>query len=196
MVHFIWAGLAIIGIVFALFNGTIDAVNEAIFSSANEAIQLVIGLTSVLVFWLGIMKIAEKSNILTVLSRFFKPVVSKLFPDLPKDHPVMAYITSNFIANIFGLGNAATPLGLKAMKEMKQLENSEHASRSMVTFLVINTAGLTLIPTTVIALRIQYGSIAPTETVAGTIIVSIITTTAAIIIDRIFYFKKMREKND
>lgn len=196
MVHFIWAGLAIIGIVFALFNGTIDAVNEAIFSSANEAIQLVIGLTSVLVFWLGIMRIAEKANILTVLSRFFKPVVSKLFPDLPKDHPVMAYITSNFIANIFGLGNAATPLGLKAMKEMKQLENSEHASRSMVTFLVINTAGLTLIPTTVIALRIQYGSIAPTETVAGTIIVSIITTTAAIIIDRIFYFKKMREKND
>lgn len=196
MVHFIWAGLAIIGIVFALFNGTIDAVNEAIFSSANEAIQLVIGLTSVLVFWLGIMKIAEKANILTVLSRFFKPVVSKLFPDLPKDHPVMAYITSNFIANIFGLGNAATPLGLKAMKEMKQLENSEHASRSMVTFLVINTAGLTLIPTTVIALRIQYGSIAPTETVAGTIIVSIITTTAAIIIDRIFYFKKMRGKND
>ena len=196
MVHFIWAGLAIIGIVFALFNGTIDAVNEAIFSSANEAIQLVIGLTSVLVFWLGIMRIAEKANILTVLSRFFKQVVSKLFPDLPKDHPVMAYITSNFIANIFGLGNAATPLGLKAMKEMKQLENSEHASRSMVTFLVINTAGLTLIPTTVIALRIQYGSIAPTETVAGTIIVSIITTTAAIIIDRIFYFKKMREKND
>lgn len=196
MVHFIWAGLAIIGIVFALFNGTIDAVNEAIFSSANEAIQLVIGLTSVLVFWLGIMRIAEKANILTVLSRFFKPVVSKLFPDLPKDHPVMAYITSNFIANIFGLGNAATPLGLKAMKEMKQLENSEHASRSMVTFLVINTAGLTLIPTTVIALRIQYGSIAPTETVAGTIIVSIITTTAAIIIDRIFYFKKMRGKND
>ncbi|GAA4061423.1 MAG TPA: spore maturation protein [Bacilli bacterium] len=196
MVHFIWAGLAIIGIVFALFNGTISAVNEAIFSSANEAIQLVIGLTSILIFWLGIMKIAEKANILSALSRFFKPVVSKLFPDLPKDHPVMAYITSNFIANIFGLGNAATPLGLKAMKEMKQLENSEHASRSMVTFLVINTAGLTLIPTTVIALRIQYGSIAPTETVAGTIIVSTITTIVAIIIDRIFYLKKMRQKND
>lgn len=196
MVHLIWAALACIGIVYALFNGTIGDVNEAIFSSANEAVQLVIGLTSILVFWLGMMKIAEKANVIDALSRFFKPIVIRIFPDLPRDHPVMGYITSNFIANILGLGNAATPLGLKAMKEMKELEQSDHASRSMVTFLVINTAGLTLIPTTVIALRIQYGSIAPTETVAATIIVSLITTTIAIMIDRFFYFKRMRQKND
>ncbi|BAM47345.1 nucleoside recognition domain-containing protein [Amphibacillus xylanus] len=193
MVHLIWAGLACIGIVYALFNGTIGDVNEAIFSSANEAIQLVIGLTSILVFWLGLMKIAEKANILAGLSRLFRPVVSKLFPDLPRNHPVMGYITSNFIANIFGLGNAATPLGLKAMKEMKQLEPSEQASRSMVTFLAINTAGVTLIPTTVLALRIQHGSVAPTETVAATMIVSILTTTFAIIIDRLFHYKRVRK---
>ncbi|WP_440895771.1 nucleoside recognition domain-containing protein [Amphibacillus sp. Q70] len=194
MVHFIWAGLACIGIIYALFNGTMAEVNEAIFTSAQEAVQLVIGLTSILIFWLGIMKIAEKANILSALSRFFKPLITRLFPDLPKDHPVMGYITSNFIANLFGLGNAATPLGLKAMKEMKQLEQSDKASRSMITFLVINTAGLTLIPTTVIALRIQYGSIAPTETVAATIIVSGITTFIAIVIDRLFYYRRVNQR--
>lgn len=194
MVHFIWAGLACFGIIYALFNGTMAEVNEAIFTSAQEAVQLVIGLTSILVFWLGIMKIAEKANVLSALSRFFKPFIARLFPDLPKNHPVMGYITSNFIANLFGLGNAATPLGLKAMKEMKQLEQSDVASRSMITFLVINTAGLTLIPTTVIALRIQYGSIAPTETVAATIIVSGITTFIAIIIDRLFYYRRVNQK--
>jgi len=194
MVHLIWAGLACFGIIYALFNGTIAEVNDAIFSSAQEAVQLVIGLTSILIFWLGIMKIAEKAGILTFISRLFKPLVTRLFPDLPKEHPVMGYITSNFIANIFGLGNAATPLGLKAMQEMKKLENSDHASRSMITFLVINTAGLTLIPTTVIGLRIQYGSTAPTETVATTIIVSIITMIFAIIIDRLFYYRKVNRK--
>ncbi|MBU5594264.1 spore maturation protein [Amphibacillus sp. MSJ-3] len=194
MVHLIWAGLACTGIIYALFNGTMLEVNEAIFTSAQEAVQLVIGLTSVLIFWLGIMKIAEKANILVALSRFFKPLIAWLFPDLPEDHPVMGYITSNFIANLFGLGNAATPLGLKAMNEMKNLEQSEHASRSMITFLVINTAGLTLIPTTVIALRIQYGSTAPTETVAATIIVSLITTFIAIMIDRLFYYRRVNQK--
>lgn len=194
MVHLIWAGLACIGIIYALFNGTIAEVNEAIFVSANEAVQLVIGLTSILVFWMGIMKIAEKANILAALSRLFRPIITRLFPDLPKEHAAIGYITSNFIANMFGLGNAATPLGLKAMKEMKQLQQTDEASRSMITFLVINTAGLTLIPTTVIALRIQYGSSNPTETVTATMIASIATTAIAILIDRLFYYKKMRRK--
>jgi len=194
MVHLIWAGLACIGIIYALFNGTISDVNEAIFVSASDAVQLVIGLTSILVFWLGLMRIAEKANILKFLNRLFNPLITKLFPELPKDHPVIGYITSNFIANIFGLGNAATPLGIKAMKEMKQLQQSDEASRSMITFLVINTAGLTLIPTTIIALRIQYGSSNPTETVSATMLASIITTIVAILIDRLFYYRKVKQR--
>ena len=194
MVHLIWAGLACIGIIYALFNGTISDVNEAIFVSASDAVQLVIGLTSILVFWLGLMKIAEKANILKFLNRLFNPLITKLFPELPKDHPVIGYITSNFIANIFGLGNAATSLGIKAMKEMKQLQQSDEASRSMITFLVINTAGLTLIPTTIIALRIQYGSSNPTETVSATMLASIITTIVAILIDRLFYYRKVKQR--
>lgn len=194
MVHLIWAGMACIGIIYALFNGTIEEVNTAIFESAQEAIQLIIGLTSILIFWLGMMKIAEAANILKRLSAFFKPLICRLFPDLPKNHPVMGYITSNFIANLFGLGNAATPLGLKAMKEMRDLANSDKATRSMITFLVINTSSLTLIPTTVIALRSQYLSNAPTEIVVTAIIASSISTLIGILVDRIYYYKRERKK--
>lgn len=191
MVNYIWAGMSIIGIIYAMINGTMDQVNEAIFSSASEAVTLSIGLISVLVFWLGLMRIAEKAGILSKLSTLFKPLVTRLFPDIPKDHPAMGYILSNFIANLFGLGNAATPMGIKAMKEMKLLSNSDKASRSMITFLVINTSSLTLIPTTVIAIRMQYHSTAPTEIVATTIIATLVTTSLAIIIDRLFYLKRV-----
>src|SRR5690625_3266989 len=122
MVHLIWAGLACIGIIYALFNGTISDVNEAIFVSASDAVQLVIGLTSILVFWLGLMKIAEKANILKFLNRLFNPLITKLFPELPKDHPVIGYITSNFIANIFGLDRKSTRL------------NSSHVAISYAVF--------------------------------------------------------------
>ncbi|MCZ0701822.1 spore maturation protein A [Natronobacillus azotifigens] len=194
MVHLIWAGMAVIGIIYALFNGTIDQVNEAIFNSAAEAVNLSIGLISILVFWLGLMRIAEKAGILKSLSAVFKPLITRLFPDIPKDHPAMGYILSNFIANLFGLGNAATPMGIKAMKEMKELSGSEKASRSMITFLVINTSSLTLVPTTIIAIRMQYKSAFPTEIVGTTVIATLITTTAAIIIDRIFYLRRVSNR--
>src|SRR5699024_2819406 len=143
MVNIIWASMAIIGIVYAMFNGTMDQVNEAVFESANEAVTLSIGLISVLVFWLGIMRVAEKAGILNVLAKLFQPVVARLFPEIPKDHPAMGYILSNITANMFGLGNAATPMGIKAMEQMKQLSGTNTASRSMVTFLALNTSGLT-----------------------------------------------------
>src|SRR5690625_4678879 len=165
MINIFWALMAIIGIGYAMFNGTMSQVNKALFQGANEAVTLTIGLISVLVFWLGIMRIAEKAGILRFFSLLFKPIIHKLFPEIPKDHPAIGYILSNITANIFGLGNAATPMGLKAMEEMKKLNNSTIASRSMITFLALNTSGLTLIPTTVIAIRIQYKSIAPTEIV-------------------------------
>ena len=187
MVNLIWALMAIIGIVYALFNGTIEDVNKALFESASEAVTLSIGLISILVFWLGIMKIAQEAGILTILAKIFRPIIYRLFPEIPKDHPAIGYIVSNITANMFGLGNAATPMGIKAMEEMKKLSDSPVASRSMITFLALNTSGLTLIPTTVIAIRMQYNSSAPTEIVGTTIIVSFIATVSAILLDRLFY---------
>ncbi|MEI3604698.1 nucleoside recognition domain-containing protein [Pseudogracilibacillus sp. SE30717A] len=187
MVNLIWAFMAIIGIVYAIFNGTMDQVNQALFQSANEAVTLSIGLISILVFWLGIMKIAETAGILNVLAIIFRPVIYRLFPEIPKDHPAIGYILSNLTANMFGLGNAATPMGLKAMEEMKKLSNSPIASRSMITFLALNTSSLTLIPTTVIAIRMQYDSVAPTEIVGTTIIATIFSSLSAVLLDRFFY---------
>lgn len=194
MVNLIWAFMAIIGIVYAMFNGTMEEVNKALFESAQEAVTLSIGLISILVFWLGIMKVAEKAGILRVLTKIFRPFVVKLFPDIPKDHPAMGYILSNFTANIFGLGNAATPMGIKAMEQMKELSGTDTASRSMITFLALNTSSLTIIPTTVIAIRMQYDSSAPTEIVGTTIIATLISSLSAIIIDRLFYYSSLRRK--
>lgn len=194
MVNVIWAFMAIIGIIFAMFNGTMEEVNKALFESADEAVTLSIGLISILVFWLGIMKVAEKAGILRVLTKLFRPFVVKLFPEIPKDHPAMGYILSNFTANIFGLGNAATPMGIKAMEQMKELSGTDTASRSMITFLALNTSSLTIIPTTVIAIRMQYNSVSPTEIVGTTIIATVISSLSAIIIDRLFYFRSLRRK--
>ncbi|SDL64898.1 nucleoside recognition domain-containing protein [Sediminibacillus halophilus] len=194
MVNYIWAAMAVIGIIYAMFNGTMEEVNEALFESADDAVMLSIGLISVLVFWLGLMKVAEEAGLLTMLAKLFKPLVTRLFPDIPKDHPAMGYILSNFTANLFGLGNAATPMGIKAMEQMKQLSKTDEASRSMITFLAINTSSLTLIPATVIAIRMKYDSVAPTEIVGTTIIATLISSAAAIIIDRLFYYRRVRKQ--
>lgn len=196
MVNLIWACMAMIGIIYAMFNGTMKEVNEALFQSANEAVTISIGLISVLVFWLGMMKIAEVGGILNVLSKIFRPIVEKIFPEIPKDDPAIGYILSNFTANIFGLGSAATPMGLKAMKEMKRLSQSNTASRSMITFLALNTSSLTLIPTTVIAIRMQYNSLSPTEIVGTTIIATTASTISALLFDRLFYYLHKRKKGD
>lgn len=194
MVNYIWAALAIIGIVFAAVNGTMDEVNKAIFSGAKEAVTICIGLISVLVFWLGMMKIAEKAGLLQKLTNLFRPIVAKLFPEVPKNHPAMGYILSNMIANIFGLGNAATPLGIKAMEELKRLNGGRNsASNSMITFLALNTSCITLIPTTVIAIRMNYHSASPTDIVGPTIIATIFSCIGGILIDRYFYHKRMRK---
>src|SRR5699024_5185362 len=187
MIHIIWAAMAIIGILYAMFNGTMNQVNKAIFTSAQEAVTISIGWISVLVFWLGIMRIAERAGILRMLAKLFRPIIVWLFPDIPKDHPAIGYILSNMTANVFGLGNAATPMGIKAMEQMKQLGGSETASRSMITFLALNTSSVTIIPTTVIAIRMQYNSVSPTEIVGTTIIATLISTISAILFDRLFY---------
>ncbi|MGM0874047.1 MAG: nucleoside recognition domain-containing protein [Bacillota bacterium] len=194
MVNLIWVLLTVFGIVFAMFNGTMEQVNEAIFKGGKEAITISFGLISVLVFWLGLMKIAEKAGLLEKLSSLFRPIVSKLFPEVPPEHPAMGYMLSNMMANLFGLGNAATPLGIKAMEQLKVLNgNSDKASRSMITFLAINTSSLTIIPTTVIAIMMTYGSSSPTSIVGPTLIATFLSTTGAILIDRFFYYRRKRK---
>lgn len=194
MVNYIWVIMTIIGVVFGMINGTMEEVNKAVFTGAKEAVTLCFGLISVLVFWLGMMRIAEESGLLERLSQFFRPIVTRLFPEVPKEHPALGYILSNIIANMFGLGNAATPLGIKAMEELQKLnEEKKTASRSMITFLAINTASITLIPTTVIAIRMNYHSASPTEIVIPTIIATVLSAIGAILIDRYFYYRRSRK---
>ncbi|WP_456274179.1 nucleoside recognition domain-containing protein [Bacillus sp. AK031] len=193
MVNYIWVGMTIIGLIFAVINGKMQEVNEAIFQSANEAVTLCIGLVSILVFWLGIMRIAQDSGLLDKLAWLFRPIVKRLFPEVPADHPAMGYILSNMMANMFGLGNAATPLGIKAMEQLKELNGGrDYASRSMITFLAINTSSLTIIPTTVIAIRMNYDSASPTEIVGPTLVATFLSTLGAIMIDRYFYHRRIR----
>ncbi|MEH7124358.1 nucleoside recognition domain-containing protein [Bacillus sp. JJ1532] len=194
MINIIWALMALIGIIFAMVNGTMNEVNEAVFKGAAEAVTLCIGLISILVFWLGMMKIAEDSGLLNKLSQAFKPIVKRLFPEVPTNHPAMGYILSNMMANMFGLGNAATPLGIKAMEELKNLNGGKNeATRSMITFLAVNTSSITLIPTMVIAIRMKYESVSPTEIVGPTLIASISSAIGAILIDRYFYYRRTRK---
>lgn len=192
MVNLIWVFLTVIGLVYAMFNGTMQEVNEAVFKGSKEAVTISIGLISVLVFWLGLMKIAEEAGLLKFFSKLCH-FISKLFPDIPPHHPAMGYILSNLMANFFGLGNAATPLGIKAMEQMKALNGGKNeASRSMITFLAVNTSSITLVPTTVIAIRMTYGADQPTDIVGPTILATLISGIGAILIDRYFHYRRSR----
>ncbi|MFX3617219.1 MAG: nucleoside recognition domain-containing protein [Sporolactobacillus sp.] len=196
MINIIWVVLFLVGLLYAAFNGTMDAVNKSIFDSASYAVTLCIGLISILIFWLGLMKVAERSGLLDKLAHFFKPLIRHIFPEVPPDHPAMGYILSNMIANLFGLGNAATPMGIKAMEELKKLNGGKNTpSRSMITLLALNTSGLTLIPTTVIAIRMQNKSLAPTDIVGPTLLATLCTTIAALLIDRLFYYHRKRKEH-
>lgn len=195
MINKIWVAMLVIGIGFAAVNGRMSEVNEAIFAGAKDAVTICLGLISILVFWLGLMKIAQVAGLLRALSRMLSPIVSRLFPEVPRDHPAMGYILSNMTANLFGLGNAATPMGIKAMEQLKLLnQNRTEASRSMITLLAINTASITLIPTTVISIRMSYGSVSPTEIVGTTLLATTCSTLGAILIDRYFYHRRMRRR--
>lgn len=195
MINKIWMAMFVIGVVFAMINGRMQEVNEAIFVGAKEAVTICIGLISILAFWLGFMKIAQVSGLLKVLATCLRPIARFLFPSVPTDHPAMGYILSNMTANLFGLGNAATPMGIKAMEQLKQLHGGrDDASRAMITLLAINTAGLTLIPTTVISIRMSYGSVQPTEIVGTTIFATTCSTIGAIMIDRYFYYRRSRKE--
>jgi spore maturation protein A len=163
MIHYIWMFLLLSGVVAAAAKGQIDLVTSATLTGAKDAITVCFGLISILVFWLGMMQIAQDAGLIRKLAKLLGPIARFLFPSVPADHPAMGYILSNMSANLFGLGSAATPMGLKAMEELQKLNpNKQIATPAMCTLLAINTSGLTLIPTTVIGLRLKYDSINPT----------------------------------
>ena len=188
MINKLWFFLIVIGIGFGLFNN--KDMSEIILNSSNEAYKLIITLGPLIILWSGIMNIADKSGLLYKFSLILRPILKKLFPDV-KNNKALEYISSNVAANMLGIGSAATPFGLKAMKELsKENINNDVASNSMITFLVLNTSGLTLIPISVIALRISHNSINPTNIIIPTIIATSISTICGLLLD---YF--IRRKN-
>lgn len=182
MLNYIWGFMIVIGIIVGVLNGKIDQVSITSINSAKEAITLCITMLGVMSLWTGIMQVAKASGIMEALTKLLSPILSLLFPDIPKDHPAREYIASNMIANILGLGWAATPMGLKAMGELKKLsKNGDIASCDMCTFLIINISSLQLIPVNIIAYRSQYGSISPTEILGAALVATTTSTIAGII---------------
>nr|WP_249435598.1 nucleoside recognition domain-containing protein [Paenibacillus sp. Marseille-Q4541] len=179
--------MIVIGFCFAAVKGNIEVVTQSAFDGAATGVTVCFGLISVLVFWMGMMKIAEDAGLLTKIAKLLGPVVGYLFPDVPKNHPAMGYILSNMSANLLGLGNAATPMGIKAMQQLQELNpDKQVASPAMCTLLALNTASITLIPTTLIAIRLNYHSAHPAEIVGTTLVATAIATMAAIILDRYY----------
>lgn len=192
MISILWTFLIIIGILYSLITGNIEVINNSILTNAGKALDLILSLLPTIVLWSGIMKIAEDAGILTKFASFLRPILSKLFPSVPSNHPSLGYIASNIAANMLGLGSAATPFGLKAMGELQKINSKKDtASNAMITFLVLNTAGVTIIPTTIIALRLAYGSSSPTAIIAPAVISTSCSCISAIVID---YFIRRGKK--
>ena len=182
MINYIWCGMIIIGIIVGTLTGNIEAVSTAAIEWAETAVELSLGLIGVMALWLGLMKIAEEAGIVRGMGLLMKPIMVKLFPEVPADHPAMGSIVANMAANFFGLGNAATPLGIKAMQELQDLnENKEEASNAMVMFLAINTSSVTLISSSTIAYRSAAGAVNPADIIAPTIVATVVSTTVAIV---------------
>lgn len=192
MINKIWGIFILVGILFTLFFGEISSLNDTILTSASTGVNMVLELLPILVLWSGLMKIAEKSGVLENISRVFRPLLSKLFPSIRRDSKALGYITSNIVANALGLGSAATPFGLKAMEEMqKENKDKKQVSDGMITFLVLNTSGVTIIPTTVIALRLMHGSANPEEIILPAILATLCSSVAGLTLD---YFRRRKRK--
>jgi len=182
MLSYLWGFMIIIGIIVSLFNGNIGEVGNAAINSSKEAVTLCIAMVGIMAMWTGMMQIAKKSGLVASFTKTLRPVIALLFPDLPKDHIVNEYIASNMIANILGLGWAATPMGLMAMRELKKLNNnSDLASCDMCTLLIVNISSLQLIPVNIIAYRSQYGSVNPADIIMAGIVATCISTIAGVI---------------
>lgn len=187
MINYLWSLFLIVGVIYSIIKGNNDLTNN-LLTSGTKAIDMIINLVPLMCLWLGVMKIADTSGLLNIISHKLSKFIKIIFPEIPKGDPAIGYISSNIVMNMLGLGNAATPFGIKAMKELKRLnKNSDVASRSMITFLVINTSSVTIIPTTVISLRILNGSSNASEIMTATIITTFLSTFIALLLDRLFY---------
>ena len=213
MLNYLWAIMIAVGIIYGVFSGNMEAVTNGALDSAKEAISLCLNMCGIMALWMGLMEIAKTSGLIEVMTRKISPFVSFLFPRIPKGHPAREAISTNIIANILGLGWAATPAGLKAMEELCKLEeergNPEYcktqtirkdksgkaangkkdgertASNEMCVFLIINIASLQLIPVNMIAYRSQYGSVSPTAVIAPGLIATFVSALAAVIFCKI-----------
>jgi len=191
MLNGIWLGLIVIGVVTAVFTGNVQAVSDAAFNFANTAVEICIGLIGTMTLWLGIMAIAEKSGLVKLIGKALNPIMRRLFKGVPEGHPAMGAMVMNISANVLGLGNAATPLGLKAMKELDKLNpNKGVATDDMIMFLVLNDACVALIPATIIGLRVAAGSANPTEVIGPIICSTLVTCVSAVLLAKVF--SKMR----
>ena len=184
MLNFIWVALMALGVGVAAVTGKAGAVTDAAFQAGKVAIETIIGLAGLMALWMGLMKIAEKSGLMEGLATLLRPIVRLLFPSLPGNHPAVGAMLMNISANMLGLGSAATPMGLKAMQELQELnDEKETASEAMCTFLTLNTSSITLIPGTIIALRATYKSVNPAEIVGATLIASVVAGIFGIFLD-------------
>lgn len=194
VLNYIWIGFFIIafvvGLVKVIFMGDTDVFTtmmNSTFESAETAFKISIGLTGALSLWLGVMRIGEQGGVINILSRVLSPVFTKLFPSIPKGHPATGSIFMNIAANMLGLDNAATPLGLKAMEQLQSLnKEKDTASNEMIMFLVLNTSGLTLIPVSIMVYRVQAGALQPTDIFIPILIATFFSTLAGIIITSIY----------
>lgn len=185
MINIIWGIFVVSGILYYLISGDISSINSEILNSGKVSLDMVIEMFPVMAVWLGLMNIAKESGLLQRISSKVSIVLKYLFPDIPKGHESISYIASNIVINMFGLGSAATPFGLKAMKSLQKLNTKKDtASRSMITFLVLNTSGVTIVPTMIISIRMMHGSINPTEIVITCLIATICSTIAGLFMDR------------
>lgn len=182
MLNIIWIFLMVSSVVIGAINGTLPAVTAAVTDSAKTAFEIVLGLTGILTFWLGIMKIAEQAGLIHCLGNLLKPLMRRLFPDIPPEHPAMGAMVFNMAANMLGLANAATPLGIKAMNELEKLNAQPGvATNAMCMFLAINTSSIQLIPATAIAYLAAAGATHPTDIITTSLIATTVSTMAAIL---------------
>lgn len=190
MINKIWAGFIIIGITYSIITNNIELISTEIIKTGETSLNMITKIFPVMALWLGIMKIGEESGLLKKISELISPIMKNIFPEIPESHKSLSLITTNVVANLFGLGNAATPIGLKTMKSLQELNKEKtEATHSMITFLVLNTTGLTIIPTTIISINLMYGSKNTTELILPCFLASLSSTIGGLIIDRIFQRK-------
>lgn len=203
--NLLWGFMIVVGVIFAAFNGTLPEVTEAAIGSAKEAVALCITMMGVMSLWVGVMRVAENAGIIEAATKKMSPFLRFLFPNIPKGHPANQYIATNMIANMFGLGWAATPAGLKAMEELAKLEEGRRegtlpgigrekgtASNEMCIFLIVNISSLQLISVNMIAYRSQYGSVNPAAVVGPGIVATAVSTLAAVVFCKIMDRRQIR----